>query len=190
MTLTPYPLPSFGTDEPFMADNALSCRQVQQAAARRELFDDWSRVFLTELAETSNVSASARKAGILPARAYEERRTNIEFNRMWQVALCEGYEHLEMELLRRLRGGEIKPASGAKRGVRAFDNATALRLLNAHRESAARMRAIRDNEDAEAILASINTKLDKMRERMLIASASGGGDGLDDGDEAPAAHVG
>ena len=154
-----------------MADDELSCGRTQVAASRRDSFAGWSRIFLSELAATSNVSAAARKAGVLPSRAYDERRSNAEFNRKWQVALCEGYEHLEMELLRRLREGEVKPATGAKRGVRAYDNATALRLLNAHRESAAKERAIRDNDDAEAILDSINAKLDRMRERMQSAAA-------------------
>ena len=80
-----------------------------------------------------------------------------------------GYDNLEMELLHRLRSGEIKPATGAKRAVRAFDNATAFRLLAAHRESAARQRAIRSNEDAETIVLSINAKLEKMRQRMLAS---------------------
>jgi hypothetical protein len=133
-------------------------------------FRQWSKKFLAELAATSNVSAAARKAGIGTGTAYEARRINPEFNRAWQQALCEGYDHLEMELLARLRGGEVKPAAGAKRGVRAFDNATAFRLLAAHRDSAARQRAVRNHEDAEAIIASINAKLEQMRQRRLAAA--------------------
>ena len=163
-----------------MADKDMSCRQAQQTATCRTPSDDWRRTFLDELAATSNVSASARKAKVSASWAYVERRTNPEFNRKWQRALCDGYDHLEMELLRRLRDGEIKPVTGSKRAVRSFDNANALRLLNAHRESAAKERAIRDDDDAEVILASINTKLDRMRERMLNAAAAG--DGLNDGD--------
>jgi hypothetical protein len=132
-------------------------------------FRQWSKIFLGELAATSNVSAAARKAGISTTTAYEARRGNAEFNRAWQRALCEGYDHLEMELLHRLRNGEVKPATGAKRGIRAFDNAIAFRLLLAHKESAARQRAIRDNEDSEAIIQSINAKLEKIRERRTIA---------------------
>jgi len=133
-------------------------------------FRQWSKKFLAELAATSNVSAAARKAGIGTGTAYEARRSNPEFNRAWRQALCEGYDHLEMELLARLRGGEVKPAAGAKRGVRAFDNATAFRLLAAHRDSAARQRAVRNHEDAEAIIASINAKLEQMRQRRLAAA--------------------
>ena len=77
-----------------------------------------------------------------------------------------------MELLRRLRDGEIKPAAGAKKGTRTFDNATALRLLAAHREAAARQRAIHSNQDSEAIIQSINAKLEVMRQRRLAAAAT------------------
>lgn len=129
----------------------------------------WSELFLSELAATSNVSAAARKAKVSTGTAYDARRGSAEFNRRWQQALCEGYDHLEMELLHRLRTGEVKPAAGAKRGVRSFENATALRLLAAHRESAARQRAVRDNEDTEAIVDSINAKLERMRQRRLAA---------------------
>lgn len=155
-----------------MADPSLSGRRKQGAAPGKLTFAQWSRHFLAELAATSNVSASARRAGISTTTAYETRRTNPEFNRKWQQALCEGYDHLEMELLNRLRSGEVKPPSSAKRGVRAFDNATALRLLAAHRDSATRQRAVHSNEDAEAIILSINAKLESMRQRRLAASAS------------------
>ena len=144
-------------------------RAFTGAGAAKKSFAAWSRLFLAELATTSNVSAAARKAGVSSFEVYEARRANGEFARRWQVALCEGYDLLEMQLLQRMRDGELKPVAGAKRASRAYDNALALRLLAAHRESAARERAMRDNEDAEAILASIDAKLDRMRERGLAA---------------------
>lgn len=152
-----------------MADT--TARRAQLAAAPRPTYAQWSKAFLSELAATSNVSAAARKARISTTTAYDTRRANPEFNRKWLAALCEGYDHLEMELLHRLRTGEVKPAAGAKKGARAFDNATAFRLLAAHRESAARQRAINHNQDSARILVSINTKLDKMRERKLLAAS-------------------
>lgn len=72
-----------------------------------------------------------------------------------------------MELLHRLRTGEVKPAGSAKRGVRSFDNGIAFRLLLAHQDAVSRQKAIRDNEDSEAIIQSINAKLEKIRERRL-----------------------
>ena len=154
-----------------MAEDARKPRRMPAARRpgqpARPAFARWTKVFLAELAATSNVSASALKAKISTSTAYETRRQNPEFNREWQRALCEGYDHLEMELLHRLRSGEVKPAGTAKRGKRSFDNATAFRLLAAHRESATRQRAIRSNEDAEGIVLSINAKLETMRQRML-----------------------
>lgn len=154
-----------------MADQPKSCPRASVAARQKPSFARWSKAFLSELAATSNVTASARKAGITTATAYDARRANAEFNRAWQRALCEGYDHLEMELLHRLRTGEVKPVAGARRGVRAFDNATAFRLLAAHRDSAARQRAIQSNEDAEKIVLAINAKLEGMRRRMLAGAA-------------------
>ncbi|MED5543743.1 hypothetical protein [Novosphingobium decolorationis] len=142
---------------------------------------NWRRRFLAELAATSNVSASAKAAGVASSTAYEARRDDPEFYRQWQEALCEGYDHLEMTLLQRLREGEIKPPTGAKRGTRVFDNATAFRLLTAHRESAARQRAIVENRNSEAILDSINAKIEKMRARSFdTAPSPAGNDGACD----------
>lgn len=154
-----------------MAASAKSGRRAPGVAAAKPSFAKWTKAFLSELAATSNVSAAARKAKISTTTAYDTRRANPEFSRKWLTALCEGYEHLEMELLHRLRTGEVKPAPGAKRGTRAFDNATAFRLLAAHRESAARQQAINYNQDSARILVSINAKLDKMRERKLLAAS-------------------
>lgn len=131
----------------------------------------WTATFLAALADTSNVAAAARKAQIDVSTAYHRRRQDHEFNRNWQVALCEGYDNLEMELLYRLRTGELKPPAGAKRASRSFDNATAFRLLAAHRESAARERARRDHVSAEEIRASIDRKVEELRRRVMDAKA-------------------
>ncbi len=144
---------------------------------KRPVYTKWSKVFLAHLSQTSNVAASARQAGISSSAAYEAKRTRPEFNRQWRQSLCEGYELLEMELLHRLRMGQLKGADG-KMPARLYDNSIAFRLLVAHRGEAAKQRAVRDNEDADAILASIDAKLDRMRKTQLAA------DGVDltDGD--------
>lgn len=145
---------------------------AKKPSANGRPFARWSRTFLSELAATSNVTAAARRAGVSTTTVYEARRANAEFNRDWMQALCEGYDLLELDLLRRLREGEVKPLPGAKRSARSYDNATAFRLLAAHRESAARQRAIRSNEDAAAIIVSINEKLGLMRRRLTAADAA------------------
>ena len=127
----------------------------------------WQAVFLAALANTSNVAAAARQAKVASSTVYELRRKDAEFNRRWQVALCEGYDNLEIELLQRLRTGEIKPLPGSQKSVRSFDNATALRLLAAHRESTARERAYREHVSAADVRASIERKVEALRKRVL-----------------------
>lgn len=139
------------------------------SAARPRSLGVWSRAFLAALAESCNLAQAARLAGITTTLAYDTRRNNAGFARKWQAALCEGYDNLELELLHRLRNGEVKPDAASKTKARSFDNADALRLLAAHREAAARQRAIRDNNDADAVLEGLTTKLERMRERVLAA---------------------
>lgn len=131
-------------------------------------YEQWATAFFDALARTSNVTSSAKLAGINPRTAYKAKQSNAEFNRRWREALCEGYELLEMSLLQRMREGQLKRADG--KAVRTYENAVALRLLAVHRAEAAKFRAQRDNEDADAILLSINAKLEKMRSARLAAA--------------------
>ena len=120
------------------AAKARTKRTKIAAAYRRgekgKLDRHWRGFFLDHLAETSNVTAAAHFAGVNPARAYKVRREDAAFARKWYAALLEGYEHLELETLQRLREGV--PADGPK-----FDIANALRLLTLHRETVARERS-------------------------------------------------
>ena len=134
------------------------------AARRSRAKPNWKKLFLAELALTSNVAASARKAGKDASSAYKERRADSAFARAWFDAQCEGYDNLEMDLLQRLREGQLE-GGAAKKGTRKYDNATAFRLLAAHRASVNRTRARREDEDEDAIYAAIHAKLDAMRER-------------------------
>lgn len=120
--------------------------------------DRWRRAFLEALAETSNVTAAAQAAGIPSSRAYRTRRQDPAFARAWHAAVLEGYEYLEMETLHRLRMGTGKDDPK-------FDIANALRILALHKDSVAQARAGREVRDEEAILASIDAKLEKMRAR-------------------------
>jgi hypothetical protein len=158
-----------------MADSSKSCPPATPKALQKTKPSKakWTKIFLTQLAVSSNVSAAAKAAGVSTFVVYETRRGDAEFNRAWRMALCEGYDALEMALLQRLREGEIKPAANAKKGVRSYDNANALRLLAAHRDTVAKERAVREEEDADAVLASLNAKLDRMRERWLASKEDG-----------------
>lgn len=121
----------------------------------------WRDEFLCALAETSNVTAASAAAGVHTSRPYKVRRMDPEFAAEWRSALLEGYEHLEMELLHRLRFGDPKDADTK------FDNTSALRLLGLHRDTVARERALRENEDLSLVRASIQAKLDQLRDQVV-----------------------
>lgn len=137
----------------------VKARQGQQPV---KLKQNWKIEFLEVLAETSNVSEACRQTSAEKSYAYKVRRENAEFRRDWGAALLEGYEHLEMETLQRLR-------FGTGPDDKKFDIPNALRLLAAHKESAAREKARRGKRDKATVLASLNAKLDKMRERRAAA---------------------
>jgi hypothetical protein len=140
--------------------NKTRIRPEQKVGEKANLNGHWRTLFLAVLAETSNVSAAARAAGINPSRAYRVRREEAEFRQCWYAALLEGYDHLEMETLHRLRMGV-----DAGKEDRKFDIANALRLLMLHRETVARERALRGNQNEDAVLAAINKRLETIRAR-------------------------
>ena len=132
-------------------------RQLKQGEEAR-INRHWRGLFLDLLAETSNVSDSARRAGINPSRAYKVRREEPEFARQWLAALAEGYAHLEMEVLRRLREGDNSAENNGK-----YDFANAIRLLNAHRETASQANADQNKVSAAEVRASIDRKVEAIR---------------------------
>jgi len=144
-----------------MSKNA-RIRPEQKVGEKPDLNRHWRTLFLAVLAETSNVSAAAREAGVNPSRAYRVRREEADFRREWYAALLEGYEHLELETLYRLRMG-----TEAGKDDRKFDIANALRLLMLHRETVARERAQNGQQDEAAVLAAINQRLETIRAREL-----------------------
>lgn len=125
---------------------------------------NWREQFLACLAETSNVTAAAQCADISLSWVYKTKREDRSFAEAWLVALCEGYDHLEMELLYRLRSGESRDLPANK-----YDNATALRLLLAHRDTRAKYQALQDNVTAEEIRASLDAKLARLRETVIAS---------------------
>ncbi len=140
------------------------------APERRRRFGapkNWREKFLACLAETSNVTASAECADISLSWVYKTKREDRGFGEAWLAALCEGYDHLEMELLCRLRNGEARDIPAIK-----YDNATALRLLLAHRDTRAQYMARQDNVTAEEVRASLDAKLAVLREQVLARRAA------------------
>lgn len=143
------------------------------APVRRRRFGapkNWREKFLACLAETSNVTASAECAEISLSWVYKTKREDRAFGEAWLAALCEGYDHLELELLCRLRHGEARDVPAIK-----YDNATALRLLLAHRNTRAAYEARNDNVTADEIRASLDAKLARLRADVIASRQSDAG---------------
>ncbi len=120
----------------------------------------WRKRFIETLATTSNAARAAEVAKVSLTRAYDARRTEPAFARAWQAAIADGYLNLEIEMIRRLRDGDLMTANGDK-----FDFANAIRLLGARQGSAGGQSEVRDVSTAE-VRASINRKIEDIRRRM------------------------
>lgn len=94
--------------------------------------------FLDHLAETSNVSVSAKRAGVSRSAVYRLRATCPAFSQGWQMAIATGYDELEFRMLKTARFGTIKPVKrpdGSIGRATEFDDAQGLKLLMAYKQS-------------------------------------------------------
>jgi hypothetical protein len=124
--------------------------------------------FLEHLALTANVSASARAVGQCERGVYKLRQRSSGFRAAWAAALREGYAKLELMLLDRAMNGTEKPVfhSGVKIDVmREYPDATALRLLAAHRDAVAEERTTPQSDPAE-VCRMIEAKLAEIAARL------------------------
>ncbi len=137
----------------------------------RQINTRWRDRFLEALAESSNVTKSAEAAGVPKGKAYRTRINEPEFARRWMDALYEGYEHLEMEVLRRLRAGDFQTENGDK-----YDFGAVIRLLTMHRENAVRAQAAKRNVSAAEIRSSIDRKVEEIRLRVMREAKENTGD--------------
>ncbi|MGB3739489.1 MAG: hypothetical protein WA948_09065 [Pontixanthobacter sp.] len=135
-------------------------KRTGKSRAKPKLNPHWRELFLAALAETSNVTQAAKAAGTRPAHAYKVRRAEEGFARSWRAALIEGYEHLEFDILARLRAGE--PKDGPR-----HDNGAALRLLALHKDTMAQDHAQQRNIDVAHARAIIDAKLEELRLRVI-----------------------
>lgn len=128
----------------------------------------WRRRFIETLTATSNLSRAAEAAKIPLARAHDVRRSDPEFARAWQAAIADGYITLELEVIRRLREGDLKTTSGDK-----FDFANAIRLIAAHRDGMGRAgHAETRNVTVAEVRASIDRKIEEVQRRVARQKAA------------------
>lgn len=143
---------------------------------------DWTeakrRIFLSELAMSSNVKRSAAAAGMGWQSVYRLRDRDEGFRQAWAEALAEGYAQLELEMLRRARFGSEKtiyegPTRRQKLVIHSYTDGYGLRLLTLHRTSVNLQRAVAagmaqqepDERTTTEGLARLRAMLAEIRER-------------------------
>lgn len=133
--------------------------------------------FLDHLAQTANVAASARNAGISGDAAYAERRRLPDFRGEWAEALTEGYVRLETDLLAEALTHARSNTSDAMLKAKAQKHRLQLGLLNAHRGAvkgnAAPVAARTNSLDLPTLKAQLILKLTQMRDRAGLPLDSG-----------------
>ncbi len=96
------------------------------------------QAFLDHLAETSNVSVAAKRAGVSRSAVYRLRATSPIFSLGWQAAIATGYDELEFRMLKTARFGMLKPVKrpdGSIGRATEYDDAQGLKLLIAYKAS-------------------------------------------------------
>ena len=132
--------------------------------------------FLDHLAETANVSASARAAGVGSSAVYAERRRSPAFREAWALALAEGYARLETDLLAEALQMASARTADATLKARAQKHRLAIALLSAHRASvkggASTPVPTPAKPDLPTLKAQLILKLTQMRERVEATAAA------------------
>lgn len=181
---------AFSADPPDEDDPLLGFAPYIHAAPRRNsLTPVRQRAFIAALAATGSVTQAAREIGASLEALYRLRaRGGAEgFAAAWDKAVDLGMARLEDTALIRAIEGELRPVvSGGKvvAHYRRHNDALTMFMLRhrrAHRYGPAGERQVADDYDHDALVASINRKLDRMRERMEAAAEwdgtpDGGGD--------------
>lgn len=127
--------------------------------------------FLHHLAETSNVSLSAKRAGVSRSAVYRLRATCPAFSHGWQMAIATGYDELEFRMLKTARFGTIKPVKrpdGSIGRATEFDDAQGLKLLMAYKQSVEKSRSDppADPQGARNARDQLTAMLEQIRQRL------------------------
>lgn len=97
---------------------------------------EWVTDFLASLTLTPNVAEACRQAGITRKAAYDLRKSDPEFAKLWDEALEESTDELVGEAYRRAKDGTQKPVfyKGMEVGqIREYSDTLAIFLLKCHR---------------------------------------------------------
>ncbi|APG63251.1 hypothetical protein LPB140_11155 [Sphingorhabdus lutea] len=157
-----------------------------QRENKRAFSDKKKAKFLQILAETCNVTFSAKQAGVKPSTVYRHRKMDAIFDKNWMEALKIAFENLLLEMLQRARFGVEKPIihGGEIKGhFKHYDDAMGLKLLQLHASTVAQYQSQMANENQkdnssdavmhDNLLNDILDKLEETRERLKADNIGG-----------------
>lgn len=145
---------------------------ARKAPAKRPGWTKAARsVFLAELAETANVAASARKAGMPVSSVYALRIKSPEFRLDWSEALAEGYARLEASLLEAALGKGPSTADPDAMKREAARHRLGLSLLAQHRPAVKGMAPAARKVDPAQLKARILDRIALMHKRTEAAKS-------------------
>jgi hypothetical protein len=126
------------------------------------------KAFLSHLAQTSNVSASAKVAGVTTRPVYDLRKKSEQFCAKWLAALSEGYARLEANLLSEALSA---PASNLKDSTfkqKQMKTRIGMALLAAHKATVrgSSTAAPSRSRDPKEVQARLEARFAAMRKRM------------------------
>jgi hypothetical protein len=142
---------------------------VRKAGGKAKAFGPAAqKAFLAHLAQTSNVSASAKLAGVTTKPVYDLRKKSKAFCNQWLIALAEGYARLEANLLAEALS---PPASNLKDSTlrqKQMKARIGMSLLAAHRATVrgGEKPAPSRSRDPAEVRARLEKRFADMRERM------------------------
>jgi hypothetical protein len=177
--------PGTGTELKRGRGSRVGGRPQIRARHKRALTLKEIELFLATLAETCNVSLSAREAKRSERVFRDLKKRDSGFRAAWMEALREAYDGLDLEMCRRARFGAPKDVfyQGRKTGTtRVFNDGMALRLLHLHRKSVEAMRASDSGRrDGGAIFDELAARLAEI-EAEKAAKAAKDADNAKDGE--------
>ena len=136
--------------------------------------------FLKWLAQTGNVSLSARNARLKRSQLYALKASDPAFEKAWSIALEEATDLLQGEAIRRAIEGfeEVKYVKGEPVGtVRRYSDQLLMFLLKAHKPSIYGVKSGHDDSMEKVSHDHAKTSLLKKMEK-LIDDDDGGGYGV------------
>lgn len=173
------------------ADGAEGTRLRRRRRPRR-----WSKrrrtLFLDHLAESCNVSAAARKAGMDRSSAYDLKDRDPAFARGWGAALERAHGEIELWLMETALKGSVRTEMSVDpktqeatsiKLVHSYPVTVAMRLYLSHRAEVAAFRVTDDADEEEDVGARVRAHMDLVRGRLIALGVvndvdeDGGGDG-------------